>query len=260
MITSRKRGAGPLAASLMACALLGCGLCLMLLAVAGGLTGSSSVGTACGPSKRSARPSTADRAILQRHRGRVGGEPRREPDSFAELGGTSFATATALGGLPYGTALQITAGRRTMVAYKEDIGLGGGPIDGRPRVIDLWWQLARSLGIPYEDGRWSGIVKLEPLAEDCSQPGAAAAGRWRPPGPRARCCPTAPRPPPRRHRRPSGASSRPATRSPASPYLYGGAHGLPLNVVAPYYDCSSSVVASALRRRTAGGRRRPDLG
>ena len=37
-----------------------------------------------------------------------------------------------------------------MVAYKEDIGLGGGPIDGHPRVIDLWWQLARSLGIPYE--------------------------------------------------------------------------------------------------------------
>jgi hypothetical protein len=25
------------------------------------------------------------------------------------------------------------------------------------------------------------------------------------------------------------------------PYLYGGAHGLPLNLVAPYYDCSSSV-------------------
>lgn len=25
------------------------------------------------------------------------------------------------------------------------------------------------------------------------------------------------------------------------PYLYGGAHGLPLNVVAPSYDCSSSV-------------------
>jgi len=25
------------------------------------------------------------------------------------------------------------------------------------------------------------------------------------------------------------------------PYLYGGAHGLPLNIVAPYYDCSSSV-------------------
>ncbi len=36
-----------------------------------------------------------------------------QPDSFAELGGTSFATATALGGLPYGTAAQITpAGAR----------------------------------------------------------------------------------------------------------------------------------------------------
>jgi cell wall-associated NlpC family hydrolase len=25
------------------------------------------------------------------------------------------------------------------------------------------------------------------------------------------------------------------------PYVYGGAHGLPLNIAAPYYDCSSSV-------------------
>lgn len=230
-------------ASLMACALLGCGLCLMLLAVTGGLTGSTSVGTACGPAE--AVGATEYGGPGDPSSGTVGASGVSlvtTPDSFAELGGTSFATATALGGLPYGTALQITAGRRTMVAYKEDIGLGGGPIDGRPRVIDLWWQLARSLGIPYEDGRWSGIVKLEPLAEDCSQPSAAAAGAVETTsGPRATLLP-------------DGAAAAPASAPAAvkgiiaagnqiagKPYLYGGAHGLPLNIVAPYYDCSSSV-------------------
>ena len=113
-----------------------------------------------------------------------------QPDSFAELGGTSFATATALGGLPYGTPLRDHAGRRTVVAYKEDIGLGGGPIDGRPRVIDLWWQLARSLGIPYEDGRWSGTVKIEPLGRATARGRARRrAGRCDHTGPRATLLP-----------------------------------------------------------------------
>lgn len=83
------------------------------------------------------------------------------PDSYAELGGTTFASATAMGGLPYGTPLRITWGGHSVIAYKRDIGLGGGPIDGRPRVIDLWWELAGRLGIPYEDGRWSGTVRVE---------------------------------------------------------------------------------------------------
>jgi hypothetical protein len=81
------------------------------------------------------------------------------PDSYAELGGTTFQTATAMGGLPYETPLRITWGAHSVIAYKRDIGLGGGPIDGRPRAIDLWWELASSLGIPYEDGRWSGVVR-----------------------------------------------------------------------------------------------------
>ncbi len=53
---------------------------------------------------------------------------------------------------------------------------------------------------------------------------------------------------------PDGAAAAPASAPAAvqgiiaagnqivgTPYLYGGAHGLPLNIVAPYYDCSSSV-------------------
>src|SRR5690349_4391475 len=64
------------------------------------------------------------------------------PDSYAELGGESFQTATAIGGLPYLTPLRITWGGRSAIAYKRDIGLGGGPVGGLPREIDLWWLLA----------------------------------------------------------------------------------------------------------------------
>ena len=32
-------------------------------------------------------------------------------------------------------------GRHSAIAYKRDFGLGGGPVDGLPRVIDLWWEL-----------------------------------------------------------------------------------------------------------------------
>jgi hypothetical protein len=84
-----------------------------------------------------------------------------QPDSYAELGGETFQTATAMGGLPYLTPLRITWGTRSAIAYKRDIGLGGGPIDGLPRVLDLWWELAGRLGIPYDDGLWSGPVRIE---------------------------------------------------------------------------------------------------
>ncbi|MGN6869865.1 MAG: hypothetical protein ACTHMY_15840, partial [Solirubrobacteraceae bacterium] len=72
------------------------------------------------------------------------------PDSYAELGGTTFQTATAMGGLPYLTPLRITWGEHSAIAYKRDIGLGGAPIDGLPRVVDLWWELAGRLRIPYD--------------------------------------------------------------------------------------------------------------
>src|ERR1700733_2356366 len=45
------------------------------------------------------------------------------PDSYAELGGVSFETAVALGGLPYGTPLRITWEHHSAIAYKRDIGL-----------------------------------------------------------------------------------------------------------------------------------------
>ncbi len=157
------------------------------------------------------------------------------PDSFAELGGTTFAAADSLGDLPYGTALAISAGGATIVARKEDIGLGGGPVAGLPRAIDLWWRLAAALGIPYEHGRWAGAVQIALPAADCA--GAAPLTS----GPRALLLA-------------DGLAAAPAGAPAAvrgiiasgnqivgKPYVYGGGHGVPLDVVAASYDCSSSV-------------------
>ncbi len=226
--------------ALIAGMMIACGLCLTLLAAIGGITGNASLGTACGPTQTVGAteyggPGDPSSGTV----GASGVSLLQQPASFAELGGTSFSTATALGGLPYGTPLQITAGRRTVVAYKEDIGLGGGPVGGHPRVIDLWWQLARSLGIPYEDGRWSGTVRIEPLAGACSQVDATSAPVTA--GPRATLLPdgtaAAPVSAPAAVRGIVAAGNQIIGR----PYVYGGAHGLPLDLVAPYYDCSSSV-------------------
>lgn len=215
-----------------------CGLCLTVLGALGGMAGSTSAGAACGPAETVGAseyggPGDPSSGTV----GASGLSLLAQPDSFAELGGTSFATALALGGLPYGTPLEITAGRHSIVAYKEDIGLGGGPIDGHPRAIDLWWQLARRLGIPYEHGRWSGTVKITAVAADCTQTAGAPVTT----GPRAELLP-------------NGDAAAPASAPAAvrgiiaagnqivgKPYVYGAAHGLPLNVVAAAYDCSSSV-------------------
>ena len=189
------------------------------------------------------------------------------PDSYAELGGTSFQTATAMGGLPYLTPLRITWGITSAIAYKRDIGLGGGPVDGLPRVLDLWWQLAGRLGIPYEDGLWSGPVRIErpPLSGAGNvlgqAAGSAAAETAAPAGAEdpGACTPGAVDGLPvtsadRAQLLSDGRAAAPAGAPVAvkgiiaagnqiagKPYLLGAGHGLPLSEVAPAYDCSSSV-------------------
>ena len=179
------------------------------------------------------------------------------PDTYAELGGTSFQTATAMGGLAYMTPLRITWAGRSTIAYKRDFGLGGGPVAGLPRVIDLWWQLAGALGIPYDDGLWSGPVTIErppptgagellgqtvsdatvPAPASCPAPGVLVLAA----GPRARLLAdgiaAAPAGAPAAVRGIISAGNQIVGR----PYLYGGGHGLPLAELAPAYDCSSSV-------------------
>jgi len=189
------------------------------------------------------------------------------PDSYAELGGYTFQTATAMGGLPYMAPLRISWGARSAIAYKRDFGFGGGPVDGLPRVIDLWWQLAGALGIPYEAGLWSGPVRIErppatgagsllgqsadassaltPPPVGSQDPAACAPGLSSGvpliPGDRATllsnglaAAPTDAPPPVRR-------MIAAGNQIVGKPYLYGGGHGLPLSAIAPAYDCSSSV-------------------
>jgi hypothetical protein len=187
----------------------------------------------------------------------------QHPDTYAELGGLTWQTAAAMGGLSYMAPLRVTWGGHSAIAYKRDFGLGGGPVAGLPRVIDLWWEFSERLGIPYENGMWSGAVRVErpptPGSADvigqstdaglsdasASTDAACATGPAGPlpltPGARARLLP-------------SGLAAAPASAPDAvkaiiaagnqivgKPYVYGGAHGLPLSEVAPAYDCSSSV-------------------
>jgi hypothetical protein len=189
------------------------------------------------------------------------------PDSYAELGGTTFQTATAMGGLPYLTPLRITWGGRSTIAYKRDIGLGGAPVDGLPRVVDLWWELAGRLGIPYDDGLWSGPVQVarppEAGAGNVLGQATPAAGALVPPNAAAQdpgaCAPQTVDGVPittadHAQLLSDGLAAAPAGAPPAvreiiaagnqivgKPYDLGGGHGLPLSEIAPSYDCSSSV-------------------
>jgi hypothetical protein len=188
------------------------------------------------------------------------------PDSYAELGGVTFETATAMGGLPYMTPLRVSWDGRSAVAYKRDFGLGGAAIAGLPRVIDLWWQFAEALRIPYENGRWSGAVQIS------RPPDAGAAGALgQTPAPSADPAGGAPgacadagamggaggvdvTTGPRAELLPGGQATAPAGAPAAvkgiiaagneivgKPYTVGGGHGLSLSDNAPTYDCSSSV-------------------
>ena len=189
------------------------------------------------------------------------------PDTYAELGGLSWQTATAMGGLSYMAPLRVTWAAHSAIAYKRDFGFGGGPVAGLPRVIDLWWQLAGRIGIPYQNGLWSGPVRIErppdagaagvlgqaggeqsalvSSASASADPNACApgtlAGTPLTPGQRARLLP-------------DGRAAAPQDAPPAvkemiaagnqivgKPYVYGAAHGLPLSQIASAYDCSSSV-------------------
>jgi hypothetical protein len=76
----------------------------------------------------------------------------QKPDSFAEL-----KMGTALGGLPYMAGMKVTGPKGSKTLYKRDIGLGGGPVSGHSRDIDLWFQAANDLGVS-----GLGLVKVEP--------------------------------------------------------------------------------------------------
>jgi hypothetical protein len=105
--------------------------------------------------------------------------------SFAELGlhaegdgdrshADRIGRALGLGGplAPF-TRLEIRAPNgRTVVAEKRDVGMGGAPIDGHARAIDLWTTTREALGLPPD---WSGLVRVsgvpgEALATEAGAP------------------------------------------------------------------------------------------
>ena len=63
--------------------------------------------------------------------------------SFAELD-----MGKALGDIPDCTKLEIKFkdSGKTIIATKQDIGSGGGDVNGHKRAVDLWWQAANALG------------------------------------------------------------------------------------------------------------------
>lgn len=71
--------------------------------------------------------------------------------AYAEL-----SMGTALGMLPYKTKLIIRnpKTKKEVIAEKLDIGLGGAPVEGHARRIDLWYQTAQAIG-------FSGIGLVE---------------------------------------------------------------------------------------------------
>ena len=164
-----------------------------------------------------------------------------------------------MGGLPYMTPLLVSWGGHSAIAYKRDIGAGGGPVAGLPRVIDLWWRFAAALGIPYEHGRWSGAVSIERLPAAAATAALSPAAASAAPPVAAACAPAATAvlaltPGPRAVLLADGQAAAPAgapaavaqiiaagNQIVAVPYRYGAGHGLPLDQVGPAYDCSSSV-------------------
>ena len=184
-----------------------------------------------------------------------------------------------MGGLPYMTPLRITWGRHSAIAYKRDFGFGGGPVDGLPRVIDLWWQLAGALGIPYERGLWSGPVRVARTPGTGAGNALGQAVAAQPAAPQATCSPasapgTVPLTPGERARLlPDGRAAAPQDAPAAvkgiiaagnqivgKPYLYGGGHGLPLDQVALRLRLLEQRRAPALRGPAAAGHLRRRLG
>lgn len=197
------------------------------------------------------------------HFGSSGVDLSRHPDSYAELAGVrpvTFSSSALLGRLPYETPLRITYRGRSAVGYKRDIGFGGGPVPGgQPRRIDLWYQLADRLGftgtgtVRVERTPATGSANQQGLTPDSQQadagtvdpalcsPGAISGPLQLTNGPRARLLPNglaaAPAGAPAQVKQIIAAGNQINGR----PYVYGAAHGAPINSLQPAYDCSSSV-------------------
>ncbi|MDO8184649.1 hypothetical protein Q5424_04790 [Conexibacter sp. JD483] len=200
----------------------------------------------------------------------------QHPDSFAELSLAPtnpantrtfrFEDANALGTLPFMTALRVAKGDRSLVVYKRDVGYGQGTdvtASGERFRIDLLKSAADELGVTKDEvkialaprtgaGATLGETPDSVQTDGADLAGADCAAMLQQPtggsgplpltaGERARLLPSGLAAAPRRAPRAVREIIAAGNRIVGKPYLYGGAHGSPLSVVMPAYDCSSSV-------------------
>lgn len=67
--------------------------------------------------------------------------------AVAELG-FNGSVGGALGNIPYGTKAKVSyKGKQVEVTFR-DVGSGGGPVKGKPRVLDLHYRAAKPIGFP----------------------------------------------------------------------------------------------------------------
>lgn len=81
--------------------------------------------------------------------------------SFAELSNGGGNDYSALGGLPNGTKLEIKYKDKVIIAEKADVGAGGGDVKGKPRAIDLWWEVVKFMDPGGESDLSSGVDVVE---------------------------------------------------------------------------------------------------
>jgi hypothetical protein len=193
----------------------------------------------------------------------------QHPDTFAELsvltenpantGTFTFGDANALGALPWMTGLRVAYHGRSTIVYKRDLGFGQGSktIAGERFRVDLWGPAAKALGttsslVKIQLAPKTGAGNLVGETPGAGQLGSAASpacpatgGGTGPlpltPGDRAKLLPNglaaAPRGAPDSVKRLIAAGNQLVGK----PYLMGGGHGVPLALIAPFYDCSSAV-------------------
>ncbi|HXQ00019.1 MAG TPA: hypothetical protein VN845_08135, partial [Solirubrobacteraceae bacterium] len=192
------------------------------------------------------------------------------PNTFAELsilstnpanhGAFTFADANALDNLPYMTGLRVAHEGHQEVLYKRDIGYGQGPEqtigNGEPYRLDVWWQVAQTLGV----SKSAVQIQLAPTGgtaatlgepvtseetangEECSG-GTSGGSIPLPlvPGTRTQILPNGLAAAGREAPAAVKAMVAAGNRLYGTTYLYGGGHGTSLDELQPAYDCSSAV-------------------
>lgn len=168
------------------CAGFGLALCWLVLVVGAALGGGVGGGGGCegqgGLRWRAVGATVYETGFVGAYGVALGNRP-----AFAELGlhgpadrndadADRLGVALGLGGPlpPFAKLLLKAPTGRTVVGEKLDVGVGGGPIDGLPRAIDLWRATRRALGLP---PRWSGrLLVALPVAGGCAGGGEGGLG------------------------------------------------------------------------------------